>query len=76
MTTYYNSENDGFVKPAPVVKQLNAIFRSISDETLIAALKAPKFQGPTQYLTFLGALIKARSISVMMVHMPPTMKAR
>jgi len=41
MTAYNNSANDGFVKVAPVVKQLNAIFRSIPDETLIAALKAP-----------------------------------
>jgi len=42
MTTYYdNTQNVGFVKPVPVVKQLNAIFRSIPDEALVAALKAP-----------------------------------
>lgn len=40
MTAYNNSANDGFVKNVPVVKQLNAIFKSIPDETLIAALKA------------------------------------
>ena len=41
MTTYYNNENDGFVKTVPIVKQLNSIFRSIPDKDLIAALKAP-----------------------------------
>jgi transposase len=41
MTTYNNNENAGFVKPAPIVKQLNAIFRSIPDRDLIADLKAP-----------------------------------
>ncbi|HEY92721.1 MAG TPA: transposase [Dehalococcoidia bacterium] len=41
MTTYYNNENTGFVKSVPVVKQLNAIFRAIPDNDLIAALKAP-----------------------------------
>lgn len=40
MTAYNDNVNDGFVKVVPVVKQLNAIFRSIPDETLIAALKA------------------------------------
>lgn len=38
--------------------------------------KLSKLQGPPQYLTFLGALIKARSISARMVHMPLTMKAK
>ena len=42
MTTYYyNSQDTEFVKPTPIVKQLNAIFRSIPDGTLIAALQAP-----------------------------------
>jgi transposase len=41
MTTYYSSENDGFVKPVPIVKQLNAIFRTIPDDDLLSALKAP-----------------------------------
>jgi transposase len=41
MTTYNDNENAEFVKPAPIVKQLNSIFRSIPDEDLIAALKAP-----------------------------------
>jgi transposase len=40
VTTYNNSASEGFVKLAPAVRQLNAIFRSIPDETLIAALKA------------------------------------
>jgi transposase len=40
MTTYYDSENDENVKSVPIVRQLNAIFNSIPDETLIAALKA------------------------------------
>jgi len=38
--------------------------------------KLSKLQGLPQYLTFPGALIKARSISAMMVHMPLTMKAK
>lgn len=41
MTTYYNSGNGKFVKFVPVVRQIHAIFNSIPDETLIAALKAP-----------------------------------
>ncbi len=40
MTTYYNSENAELVKSVPVVRQLHAIFGSIPDEALIAALKA------------------------------------
>jgi transposase len=41
MTTYYNKQNVEFVKSPPVVKQLNAIFRSIPVDTLLATLKAP-----------------------------------
>jgi len=41
MTTYNNNENNEFVKPVPIVKQLNAIFRAIPDDDLITALKAP-----------------------------------
>ena len=41
MTTYYDSISTEYVKSAPIVKQLNAIFRSIPDRDLLAALKAP-----------------------------------
>ncbi len=41
MTTYYSSINTTNVKPVPIVRQLNAIFRSIPDKDLITALKAP-----------------------------------
>ena len=41
MTTYYSSINVVPVKSVPVVRQLNAIFRSIPDKDLIVALKAP-----------------------------------
>lgn len=41
MTAYYDNRNTEFVKPAPIVMQLNAIFRSIPDENLITDLKAP-----------------------------------
>ncbi len=41
MTTYYSSINTASVKSVPIVRQLNNIFRSIPDNELIAALKAP-----------------------------------
>lgn len=41
MTTYYDNRKVEFVNTVPIVKQLNAIFRSIPDENLITALKAP-----------------------------------
>jgi transposase len=41
MTTYYDNRNGKIVKSVPVVRQLNAIFRSIPDKDLIVALKAP-----------------------------------
>ena len=41
MTTYYDNRTDEFVKTIPIVRQLHAIFNSIPDDTLIAALKAP-----------------------------------
>lgn len=41
MTTYYDNRNSDFVNSVPIVNQLDAIFRSIPDEELIAALKAP-----------------------------------
>jgi transposase len=40
-TIYYNSQDSEPVKPTPIVKQLNAIFRSIPDKDLLTALKAP-----------------------------------
>jgi len=40
MTTYYSSINATLVKSVPIVKRLNAIFRSIPDKDLLAPLKA------------------------------------
>ena len=40
MTTYYDSVNGEFVKPVPVVRQLHAIFDTLPDKELLAALKA------------------------------------
>lgn len=41
MTTYYDNRTDEFVKTIPVVRQLHAIFDTIPDKELLAALKAP-----------------------------------
>ena len=41
MTAYDNNRNSGFVKTLPIVRQLHAIFDSIPDDDLLAALKAP-----------------------------------
>ena len=41
MTTYNGNTTNVFVKPTPIVKQLNAIFRAIPDKELLVALKAP-----------------------------------
>ena len=41
MTTYNDSKNSKVVNSIPIVRQLHAIFDSIPDEGLIAALKAP-----------------------------------
>lgn len=41
MTTYYNNKNGENVNTLPIVKQINAIFRAIPDDELIASLKAP-----------------------------------
>ncbi len=41
MTTYYSNINTTNVKPVPIVRQLNTIFRSIPDDNLLAALRAP-----------------------------------
>jgi transposase len=61
MTAYNNSGNDGFVKVAPIVKQLNAIFRSIPDETLIATLKAstgrPGYGVETIWRTYIASVV-------------------
>lgn len=40
MTTYYDSTDKEFVNRVPIVKQLNAIFKTIPDEELMSSLTA------------------------------------